>query len=129
MHIDSCRISRILVDSKSSINILYRSILDRIEDTPEIARAMICPQTQSNLYGFGMNETRPPDMIALPVYVDPYNVITKFYLIDVASPTMRYSGGHGSTWWKPSHSATTNSCGMIAHIYYIILYYISTFIM
>ena len=43
MHIDNCRVSRMLIDSWSSINILYRSVLDKMEDTPEAARAMINP--------------------------------------------------------------------------------------
>ena len=84
MHIGSCQVSRILVDSGSSI-ILYGRAVDKIEDTSEIARA-ICPQTQSNLYGFDKNETHSPDTIALLVRVDLYNVITKFYVIGMASP-------------------------------------------
>jgi len=51
MHIGSYRVSRFLVDSRSCVNILYRSTLDRMEETLEIAQAMIHPQTQSNLYG------------------------------------------------------------------------------
>jgi len=37
MHIDSYRVSKILVDSNSSVNILYGSALSRIQDTLEIA--------------------------------------------------------------------------------------------
>ena len=86
MHIGSCQVSRILIDSGSSVNILYGSAMDNIEDTLEIARAMICPQTQSNLYEFDENETRSPSITAFLVRADPYSVITEFYMIDVESP-------------------------------------------
>ena len=94
MHIGKYQVSRILVDNGSSINILYGSVLDRMEDTPEIARTMIYPQTQSSLYGFD-DETRSHGTIALPVRSDPY-VITEFYVIDVESLTTRSSDGHRS---------------------------------
>jgi len=45
MHIGICQVSRILIDSGSSVNILYESALDRMVDTPEIVQAMIYPQT------------------------------------------------------------------------------------
>ena len=57
--------------------------LDRMENTPETARAMISPQTQSHLHGFDGNETRSRGTISLLVVWDPYNVITEFYLVDV----------------------------------------------
>ena len=47
---------------------------------------MICPQTQSNLYGFDKNETYSPSTITLPVRTDPYNIITEFYVIDWEFP-------------------------------------------
>jgi len=50
-----------------------------MEDTPEAARAMINPQTQSNLYGFDENETRSPSTISLFVRANPYNVITEVF--------------------------------------------------
>jgi len=37
MLIDNCRVSKILVDRGSSVNVLYRGALDRMEDTPETA--------------------------------------------------------------------------------------------
>ena len=45
MLINSCRVYKILVDGVSTVNILYKGYLDRMEDNPEIARAMISPQT------------------------------------------------------------------------------------
>ena len=60
-------------------------VLYMMEDTPEEARSMINPQTQSNLYRFEWNETRSPGTISLPVCVDPYNVIMEFFVIDVES--------------------------------------------
>ena len=96
MNIDNYRVSKILVDSGNSVNVLYWSALDRMEDTPKIALTMIYPQTQSNLYGFDRNEIRSLKIISLPVRTDPYTVITKFYVIDVEFPITRSSGGHGS---------------------------------
>jgi len=57
-----------------------------MEDSPEVARALINHQTQSHLYGFDGNETCSPGTISLAVRADPYNVITKFYVVDVESP-------------------------------------------
>jgi len=37
LHIGNCRVSRIMVDSRSSINILYGVALDKMEDTLEAA--------------------------------------------------------------------------------------------
>ena len=39
MHIENCRVSKILVDAGSSVNILYGGALDRM-DTLEMARAI-----------------------------------------------------------------------------------------
>ena len=86
MIIDNCWVSKVLVNGGSSVNILYGSALDKMEDTPETARAMINPQTQSYMYEFDGNETHSPGTVALPVRADPYNVITEFYLIDMESP-------------------------------------------
>jgi len=52
MHKDNYQVCKILVDNGSSINILYEGALDRMEDSPEAGRAMVNPQTQSNLYKF-----------------------------------------------------------------------------
>ena len=82
MHIDSCRVSRIL--SGSTVNILYGSALDRTEDTPEITRDMIGPQTQSNLYGL-TEWIHSPGTITLSVCAYSYNVTTQ-YVIDMESP-------------------------------------------
>ena len=97
MLIGNCEVSKILADEGSSMNILYGRALDRMEDTPELARAMINHQTQSHLHGFDGNEMRSPSIISFPVRADPYNVIMEFYVVDVESPIMRYSGDPGST--------------------------------
>ena len=52
----NCRASKILVERGSSVNILYRGALDRMEDTPEAARAMINSQTQ--LISMGLMKMR-----------------------------------------------------------------------
>ena len=59
--------------------------LDLMEDTPELAQKLIIPQTQSLLYGFDGNEARSPGKVQFSVHVDPYNVVTKFSILDVAS--------------------------------------------
>jgi len=43
MHIDCCRMSKILIDGGSSVNILYGHALDRMEDTLVLARKMVLP--------------------------------------------------------------------------------------
>jgi len=58
---------------------------------------MINPQTQYHLYGFDGNEMRSPSTISLPVRVDPYNVITEFYVVEMECPIKRYSGDPGFT--------------------------------
>jgi len=55
-------------------------------DTPEIARAMISPQTQSHMYGFDRNETHSSGTVAIPVHADAYTIIMEFYVVDVESP-------------------------------------------
>ena len=76
MLIGNCRVSKVLVDRGSFVNILYRGALDRMEDSQEAARVLINCQTQSRLYEFDGNETRSLGTISLPVRADPYNVIT-----------------------------------------------------
>ena len=49
--IGNCKVSRVLVDTGSSVNIMYGQTLNQMEDTPEAARAMVHPQTDP-LYGF-----------------------------------------------------------------------------
>ena len=83
MLIGNCRVSKVLVNRGSFVNILYRGAhilyrgaLDRMEDSQEAARVLINCQTQSHLYGFDGNEMRSPGTISLPVRADPYIVIT-----------------------------------------------------
>ena len=45
IHIRNYRVSKILVDAGSNVNILYGDALNRMEDTPEMARAMINAHT------------------------------------------------------------------------------------
>jgi len=92
MHINSCGVSLILIDSGRSDNILYGSTLDRMQNSSEIAQAMIYLQTQSNLYGLDRNETRSPGTIGLLVRANPHNTITEFYVIDVKSPQNAFLG-------------------------------------
>ena len=77
--------SNILVDGGSSINILYGHDLDRMEDTPELARKMILPKTQSLLYGLNGSEERLPGAVTFLVRADLYNVLTEFCVLDVES--------------------------------------------
>ena len=86
LHIGNCRVFKILVDTRSSVNIFYGGVVDKIEDTPEMARAMINPQTRSHMYVFDGYETHSPDTVSLPVQMDLYNVIMEFYVIDVEFP-------------------------------------------
>jgi len=69
MLIGNCRVSKILVDGGKSVNILYGGALNRMEDNPEITRAMIAPQTKSHQYEFNKNETHSPGTISLPARV------------------------------------------------------------
>ena len=85
MTIGNCQMSKVLVDGRSSVNILYEGALDLMEDTLETARVMISPQTQSHPYGFDVNEIHSPGIISLLVRADPYIVIMKFYVVDVES--------------------------------------------
>jgi len=85
------------VDWESNVNILYGNVLDRIEDTPELVRKLINPQTQSLLYSFDGSEARSPDTVEFPVRVDSFNVVTEFCFYKSNSLTMPSSGGRGST--------------------------------
>ena len=43
IHIRCCKVSKILVDGGSSVNILYGHALDRMEGSPELAQKLIIP--------------------------------------------------------------------------------------
>ena len=49
--IGNCRVSKILIDAGNNINFLYEGALDRMEDTLELAWAMINPQTSPSYTG------------------------------------------------------------------------------
>ena len=85
IHINCCKVSKILVYGGNSINILYEHALDRMEDTPELAGKRIIPQTQSLLYRFDGSEARSPSTVEFLVQADPYNIVTEFCVLDVAS--------------------------------------------
>jgi len=83
MHISCCRMSKILVDGGRNVNILYEHALDRMEDTPELARKRILPQTQSLLYGFDESEARSSRTVTYFIRADLYNVVTEFCVLYV----------------------------------------------
>ena len=86
MFIGNCLMSKILVEGGSSINILYKGVLDKMENTLETIRVMINSQIQSHLNGFDRKETRSAGTILFPVCTNPYNIITEFDMVDVESP-------------------------------------------
>jgi hypothetical protein len=81
----NCKMARVLIDIGSSVNIIYGEALDRMEETPEAARAMVRPSS-TPLYGFDGTEARSSGSVSIPVRADPYNIITDFYVMDVPSP-------------------------------------------
>ena len=85
-HIGCCKVSKILVDKGSYVNILYDHALDQMRDTLELARKLIIPQTHSLLYEFDGSKARVPNMVKFSVHADPFNVVTKFCILDVHSP-------------------------------------------
>jgi len=81
----NCKMARVLIDIGNNVNILYGEALNQMEETPEAARTLVHP-TVTPLYGFDGTEARSSGSISLSVRVDPYNVITEIYVIDVPSP-------------------------------------------
>ena len=77
--------ARVLIDIGSSVNILYGEALNQMEETLEVARALVHP-TVTPLYDFDGIEACSSGSISLPVRADPYNVITEFYVMDIPSP-------------------------------------------
>jgi len=47
---------------------------------------LIIPKTQLFLYGFNKKEARSLGMVEFPVHADPFNVGTKFNILDASSP-------------------------------------------
>ena len=62
-----------------------------MEDTLELAWKLIISQTKSLLYGFDKNEACSPSTVEFPDRTDPFNVVTKFCILDVSSPLQHYS--------------------------------------
>jgi len=81
VYIECCKVSKILVNKESSVNILYGHPLDRMEDTPELAQKLIIPQTD-----FDENEACSPDTVEFPVCANPFNVVTEFCILDIEFP-------------------------------------------
>lgn len=59
IHINNCKVTRVLIDTTSSVNIIYGQTLDQMENTPEAARTRIYPQSKS-LYGFDYSQAFSP---------------------------------------------------------------------
>ena len=85
-----CRIkygkNRYKKEYKIDMKIIIISALDRMEDTPEMARAMIKLQTRFHLYKFYSNEIHSPSTVSLSIRTDLYKIIIEFYMIDTESP-------------------------------------------
>ena len=92
-----CKVSKTLVDGGSSVNILYGHALDQMEDTPELARKLIIPRTQSLRYGFDGNEARSPGIVEFPIRADPFNIVTEFCILDPSPLMTPFFEGHGVT--------------------------------
>ena len=57
-----------------------------MKDIPELAHKMTIPQTQSFLYGFDGSKALSPGIIEFLVRANPYNIDTKFCVLDIESP-------------------------------------------
>jgi len=84
IHIGYYQVSKIFVEGGSSVKILYGH-------APNVGRSRvgqkeIIRQTQSLLYGFNRSEARSLSTIEFLVRADPYNVVTEFCVLDIASP-------------------------------------------
>jgi len=70
---------------ESNVKFLHKYTLDQMEDTLELARKIICPQTQSLLYRFDESKPHLPGTITFPVRADPYNIVIDVCVLDVES--------------------------------------------
>ena len=86
VHVGCYKVSKILVNGCSSVNIFYGHALDRMEDTPKQARKLIIPHTQSLLYSFDRSKARSPGMIEFSVRANPFNIVTRFCVLDLQFP-------------------------------------------
>jgi len=75
---------------------------------------MINPQTQSHLYGFDGNEMRSLGSFSLPVRTEPYNVITEFYVVDVAIHPQRDSRKTLASYYE-ARSVHLSATGAVLH--------------
>ena len=83
VHVGCCKVSKILVDGGSNVNIFYDHALYRMDDIPEQTQKLINPRTQSFLYDFDGREACSPGTVEFPIRADPFNVVTEFCVLDV----------------------------------------------
>jgi len=93
VYIGCCKVSKILVDGRSNINILYGHALDRMEDTL-LTRKLIIPRP--SYFSTILTGAKPiPRHGRVPSPCDPFNVVTEFCVLNVQFP---YNAILGRPW-------------------------------
>lgn len=89
-------ISKVLIDTRSSTDILFLNIFDQMK----LSRNQLHPP-ETPLYGFGGKRVNTLSKISLPVsFGDTSNSRTEyitFDVVDITTPTMQSSAGAAST--------------------------------